>query len=110
MAEGLGKYQKSAGLLLMLCALLIIPLTAGFVLLTQVSRQDKQISAATPTSRCDLNADGKVDNLDFEIAAGGFGKVTLEAGNSSFDFDSDGWINSGDLDAIEKNSSLCTNP
>lgn len=110
MTQGFGRYQKSMGLLLMICAFMVIPLSAGIVLISQLSRGDKQISAAMPISRCDLNADGKVDNSDFEIAAVGFGKVTQEAGNSSFDFDSDGWINSGDLEAIEKNSSLCTSP
>lgn len=94
--------------LLIACALLLLPLTAGVVLLTQLNRDDKQISAAPAVNRCDINNDGVVDEKDLEVATFGFGKVTTETGNSSYDLDGDGWINSADLDAISANSAICT--
>lgn len=108
MAKNVNKLQAGIGAFLIGCALLILPLTAGVVLLTQVSRDDRQIGAAAPeANRCDLDRNGVVDEEDLNIAAGGFGRVSETSGNAHFDFDSDGWINSADLDAISQNSAVC---
>lgn len=110
MTQPLGTYQKSFGLILMACALLIIPLSGGLVLLTQLGRQDKQISAAgAVVSKCDLTGDAKVDSQDYDLAILAFGKVSVDSGNSKADIDGDGWVNSRDLDAVSSSDvTLCT--
>lgn len=109
MAEGFNKYQKSMGLVLMLCAFMVVPLSAGLVFLSQYSRADKQISAAPAVvGKCDLTGDSKVDTQDYDLAILAFGRVSPDAGNGKADIDSDGWVNSLDLDAIQNNSSICS--
>ncbi len=107
MAQGFNTLQKTLGLTLMGCALLIIPLSAGIVILTQFNNSGKQISAAplaATSNKCDFNHDGKVDSADVDMAAAGFGKVDPAKNNEQYDVVANGWVNSGDLSAISANS------
>ena len=81
---------------------MVIPLSAGVVLLSQAGREGRQVSAQVPVvvNKCDFNVDSRVDSRDLDIAIGGFGKVEGAKNNSKFDLDRDGWINSKDLAAV----------
>lgn len=88
------------------CAFLVIPLSAGVVLLTQIGRSSKQVTAQTTSAinRCDFNRDGKVDKTDLEIAASGFGRVGTASKNKLYDVNGDNWVNSIDLGIIANNN------
>ena|SRR3989344_479272 len=103
------KYHKALGLFLIFSAILVIPLSAGVVLMTQFSRPTRSINAQTPTvNKCDFAADGVVDQKDIALAAKGFGRVVENAGNSVFDLNNDNWVNSHDIDIITyKNPQFC---
>jgi len=103
-------YQKVLGLVLIFSAFMVIPLSAGVVLLTQFGRPSRQISAQTPVaaSNCDLNSDGIVSSADVAAAADGFGQVNVAKNNRDADVDNNGWVNSADLGAIATNDpSVC---
>lgn len=88
---------------------MVIPLSAGVVLLTQVGRESKLINAQVPAvNKCDFNADNRVDSRDVDIATDGFGKVEGAKNNARFDLDRDSWVNSKDLDAVSSaDSKVC---
>lgn len=100
-------HQKVLALFLIFAAVMVIPLSAGLVLVTQLNRSGRQVNAqvlATPAAnKCDLNRDGIVDSKDVEIAKEGFGKVTAEKNNQRADVIGQGWINSAVLGAISSN-------
>lgn len=102
MDQGFTRTQKTFGLILMGCALMIIPLCAGIVFLTQVNSSGKQIHAQEPKAynKCDFNLDGRVDQADLSLAREGFGQVGIVTNNAQFDVDNNGWVNSVDLDTI----------
>lgn len=52
---------------------------------------------------CDFNKDRKVDQLDVNMAASGFGKVTTSL-NQPYDVNKDGYVNSLDLQIISQNN------
>lgn len=111
MEHAFNKYQKGTWLLLTLCAFMVIPLSAGVVLLTQVGRESKQVSAQVPAviNKCDFNADNRVDSRDVDIAIDGFGKVEGAKNNVKYDVDKDGWINSKDLGAVSSADPIVCN-
>ena len=89
---------------------MVIPLSAGVVLLTQTGSGGKQVSAQVPiANKCDFNSDNRVDSLDLDMAADAFGKVEGAKNNVKYDVDKDGWINSKDLGAVSSADPIVCN-
>lgn len=101
--------KAKAGLLYLLMIAITVPMAVGFAAYYVTNNSGKKINAQTPTVlKCDFNADGKVDRQDYLIAGKGFGQVTDGAGNSNYDLNKDGWVNSKDLDAVSSSDpALC---
>ncbi len=102
------KAEKYLGIIVLAGVIVIIPLTVGTIYLSSLLRVDKNVMAEkSVASKCDLNSDGVIDDIDFRQASMSFGKVDDVLGNLAADLDGDGWVNSTDLEVIKNNSEAC---
>lgn len=97
----LGKYNSLLGIIFLISAFMVVPLSLGVLVLNRVENAGSQASASS-VNKCDLNTDGEVNDGDLEIAATYFGRVSSDEAKKA-DIDGNGWINSTDLMLISRN-------